>query len=77
LIKIADIDIDKVIHCYYNYMKHTNSELPIREQYIKNLEDKMSDPEFIGDTVALIRPEENWNADQAYQLIKNKILMKL
>ncbi len=49
----------------------------VGELYIKNMEEKMRDPEFIGDTIALIRPEEKWNADEAYQLIKNKILMKL
>ncbi len=77
LTKVADIDIIKVIQCYHSYMKHTDAELPTRELYIKNIEEKMRDPEFIGDTVALIRPEEKWNAEKAYQLIKNKILMKL
>ena len=77
LTKVADIDIIKVIQCYHSYMKHTDAELPTRELYIKNIEEKMRDPEFIGDTVALIRPEEKWNAEEAYQLIKNKILKKL
>ncbi len=49
----------------------------VGELYIKNIEEKMRDPEFIGDTVALIRPEEKWNAEEAYQLIKNIILIKL
>ena len=37
----------------------------------------MFDPEFIGDTIALIRPEENWNSDEAYKLIKREILEKI
>jgi len=37
----------------------------------------MNDHEFIGDTISLLRPEEDWNAHEAYQLIKTKILQKL
>ena len=77
LTKIADLDINKVIQCYHTYMHQSECELPTQELYIKNIEEKMNDPEFIGDTTALIRPEENWNTEEAYKLIKTKIFEKL
>ena len=77
LTKVDDLDINKVIQCYYAYMKQTEAEPPTQEIYIENIEEKMSNTEFIGDTTALIRPEENWNAEEAYKLIKTEILEKL
>jgi len=75
--KVNDIDIQKVIRCYRSYMHHSDGNLPTQELYKKNMEEKMNDPEFIGDTIALIRPEENWEAKEAYELIKTEILEKL
>ena len=77
LTKVAGLDINKIIQCYYTYMKKTDAGPPTQEAYIENIEEKMSDPEFIGDTTALIRPEENWDVEEAYQLINMKILKKL
>jgi len=77
LTKITDLDINKVIQCYNAYMKQVDAEPPKQEIYIENIEEKMSNPEFIGDTIALIRTEEDWNAEEAYKLIKTEILEKL
>lgn len=75
--KIAEIDINRIIQCYYAYMKQTENPTPSRETYIEKVEEKMIDPEFTGDTIALIRPEEKWNSEEAYKLIKKEILEKL
>jgi predicted nucleotidyltransferase component of viral defense system len=75
--KIAEIDINRIIQCYHAYMKQSKHPTPSRETYIENIEEKMIDPEFTGDTIALIRPEENWNSDEAYKLIKKEILEKI
>ncbi len=77
LTKITGLDIHKVIQCYQGYMHHSEGELPARELYIKNIEEKMNDSEFLGDTTALIRPDEKWDAREAYQLIKTALLEKL
>lgn len=77
LTKIAEIDIDKIIRSYHTYMHHSEGMLPTQELYIKNIEEKMDDPEFLGDIVALIRPDEKWNTQKAYQLVKTEILEKL
>ena len=75
--KVAEIDINKVIQCYHAYMKQSENPAPSRETYIENIEEKMIDPEFTGDTIALIRPEEKWNSNDAYKLIKKEILEKI
>lgn len=77
LIKVAKIDINKLIQCYRAYMHQSEGGMPTQELYIKNIEEKMNDPEFIGDTTAFLRPEEDWNAQEAYQLVKKEILEKI
>ena len=74
--KNSEIDITEVIKCYYSYMNHSEEKPPDRDLYINNMEEKLKDPEFIGDITALIRPEEKWNAEEAYQLIKTEIIEK-
>lgn len=76
LTKVSEIDINKVIQCYRTYMNQSEGKIPSRELYIKNIEEKMCDPEFIGDTAALLRPFEDWNAEEAYDLIKSEIFEK-
>ena len=76
-IKKSEIDINEVVRCYSRYMNHSDGNPPDRELYLNNIEEKINDPEFMGDTTALIRPEEKWNAEEAYQLIKTEILEKL
>jgi len=76
LTKVPGLDINKTIQCYYAYMHQTPGDVPSRELYLQNIKEKMADPEFIGDTIALIRPEENWDAAYAFKLLKDKILDK-
>jgi hypothetical protein len=37
----------------------------------------MTDDEFLGDTMALLRPTENYDPTSAYEHVKKSLLMKL
>ena len=45
--------------------------------FIENMEIKMQDPEFLGDTTALLRPTEKYPQQEAYQLIRNVLIEKI
>jgi len=75
--KAPDLDITKVIQCYHAYMDFSEGKSPTQEQYLENINTKMEDPEFIGDTIGLIREDEKWDVHIAYNLVKEKILDKL
>ena len=77
LVKVNDLDIHKVIRCYQAYMNHSEGEIPTQEIYIRNIEEKMNNPEFLGDTIALIRQDEEWDVVEAYNLVKVEILKRL
>jgi predicted nucleotidyltransferase component of viral defense system len=65
-----NVNPELVIKCYKQYMSFSlEKAIPTKKQFILNLEAKRNDAEFLGDTVALLRPEEKYNQDEAFQLI--------
>jgi predicted nucleotidyltransferase component of viral defense system len=75
--KSQDIDMDKVIHCYTSYMKFSVDTLPTKRQFIRNMEDKMKDPAFLGDITFLLRPNEFFDFKEAYLFVKDQLIEKL
>lgn len=70
-------DCDKIIHCYREYMKHSDGRAKTAKEMILNLDEKMNDPEFIGDIKALLRPEIEYDIHKAYALVKEELIEKI
>ena len=51
--------------------------IPTKKQFLLNLEAKRSDAEFLGDTMALLRPDENYNQEEAFELVLKTIVEKM
>lgn len=68
------IDIAELLHCYRKYMEAAVDNPPSKKEFILNMENKMADDEFLGDTTGLLRPDVNYNPGKAYTLIKTKLL---
>ena len=68
---------EKIIQVFQNYMKHEFTGIPPKESFLKNLEDKMNDPEFLGDTTALLRPDETYDPKEGFRLIKSELIDKM
>ena len=73
----VQLNIDQVIACYNEYMKFAVNKPPTKKQYLKNIELKMKDREFLDDTVSLLRVEENYDHIEAYEMIKADILERI
>ena len=58
----SDINIDNVLTCYQKYMEFVVDHVPTYKEFIINMEDKMQDDEFLGDTRQLLRPDEEFDA---------------
>ena len=41
------------------------------------MEEKMSDPDFLGDTQNLIRPDIEFNPQSGYELVRSQLIDKL
>ena len=44
------------------------------KEFIKNVEYKLADPDFTGDTNGLLRPDIKYDAIEAYPLVHSKLL---
>jgi predicted nucleotidyltransferase component of viral defense system len=71
---IDSLSKEKIIQVFLHYMKHEFSGIPSKLSYLKNLEDKMKDPEFLGDTTALLRPDESYDPNEGFDLVKKEII---
>lgn len=66
----ANVNPELVIKCYKEYMSFSlEKAIPTKKQFILNLEDKRNNSEFLGDTVALLRPKERYDQDVAFELV--------
>lgn len=74
----SDIKIDEILRCYHRYISFSVTQPPTRKQFILNMEEKLQDPEFLGDTALLLRdPSDNYIVASAYQHIYKLLLSKL
>ena len=74
----TEINIDEILSCYHHYINFSVTQPPTRKQFILNMEEKLQDPEFLGDTALLLRDtSDNYIVASAYQHIYNLLLSKL
>lgn len=72
-----DLDIDALLHCYREYMTFSVEKPPTQREYILNMEAKMQDSEFLGDTTAILRPDVPYNPQTAYELVKTTLIERI
>jgi predicted nucleotidyltransferase component of viral defense system len=72
-----DMDVDKLLHCYREYMKFSVDKPPSQREYILNMEAKMQDNEFLGDTMALLSPDMPYDQQVAYELVRTRLIEKI
>ena len=70
-------DSDKIITCYKEYMKFVVEKGPTRKPFLINLEQKITDSEFLNDTVFLLRPTEKYDPEVAFELVKKELIEKM
>ena len=68
---------DDVLTCFASYMVFNNMKSPTRKQFVNSLKEKLLDKLFIGDTAALLKPGEDYNPEEAFDLIVSNLLEKL
>lgn len=74
---LANLNIEHVITCYDEYMKFVVDTPPTQKLFLQNLELKMKDREFLDDTISLLRVEEKYDSEKAFELIKTTLIALL
>jgi predicted nucleotidyltransferase component of viral defense system len=72
-----DLDIDALIQSYREYMLFSVDKPPTQREYILNMEAKMNDSEFLGDTTALLRPDIPYEPQEAYEIVKAGLIERI
>jgi len=71
------LNTENIIRCYREYISFVVDNQPTQREYLLNMEQKIEDEEFLGDTEMLLRPYEKYNPIEAWDLVKNKLIEKL
>ena len=72
-----DTDIESIVKCYQEYMSFSVDKPPTRKQFLRNMEQKIGEPDFQGDIISLLRPGVEYDPEQAYALIRTRLIEKL
>jgi predicted nucleotidyltransferase component of viral defense system len=76
-ISTQTVSVENIIHCYREYIGFVVDNPPTQKEYMQNMELKMQDKEFLGDTDLLLRPGDVYNPQEAWELVKNQLIMRL
>jgi hypothetical protein len=55
-------------------MKFSVDNPPSQRVFILNMEAKIIDPEFLGDTTGLLRQGQSYEASPAYEMVKRELI---
>ena len=72
-----DLDIEALLHSYREYMNFSVEKPPTQKEFVLNMEAKMQDGEFLGDTAALLRPDVPYDPQIAYELVKTALIERI
>ena len=72
-----NLDTENIIRCYREYIGFVVDNPPTQKEYLLNMEQKIADEEFLGDTEMLLRPDEKYNPLEAWELVRSQLIEKL
>ncbi|MCL2727458.1 MAG: nucleotidyl transferase AbiEii/AbiGii toxin family protein [Bacteroidales bacterium] len=71
-----DIDIEELLHCCKIYYQHAELKPPTVKQFVRNMEEKLSDPDFTNDIFTLLKPNVEFDNLEAWELVRKKLVEK-
>ena len=68
------LDLAKLLDCYHRHIAATADQPPSYRQFIANLEAKIQVPDYQDNTLPMLRPGIDFNPQDAYALVREKLL---
>ncbi|MBR5404162.1 MAG: hypothetical protein IK113_08080 [Bacteroidales bacterium] len=62
---------------YDRYLRFVASHAPTYKEYVLNVDEKMQNPEFLGDTTGLLRPKLEYDPHAAWEIVRDELVVKL
>lgn len=76
-IVLSNPDPSEVVSSFNSYMAYNKLKPPTKKQFMNNLIEKISDPDFLNDTVSLLRPEEIYNPQEAFTVVCDTLIDRI
>lgn len=74
----TDINIDEILECFREYIVFaTEKKPPSQKVFLQNIKAKENDPDFTGDMEALLRPEIEYNQQEAFEWLKDELIARI
>jgi len=70
------VNIENLIRCYKTYMQFSVDKPPTQKQFLINMEEKMTDREFLEDINFILKPGVEYNNDTAWELVRKVLVEK-
>jgi predicted nucleotidyltransferase component of viral defense system len=77
VLSTQSLNTENIIRCYREYIGFVVDNQPTQREYLLNIEQKIEDEEFLGNTEMLLRPDEKYNPLEAWNLVRNQLIEKL
>ena len=72
-----ECSVEKILECYHKYMEFVVDRAPSYKEFMQNMNEKMQDEESLTDVEPLLRPEVDFNPQEAYQFLYEKVIEKM
>jgi predicted nucleotidyltransferase component of viral defense system len=69
-----DIDIEKLLYCCTIHYECAELKPPTAKQFIRNMEEKLTDFEFTNDIFTILKPNVEYDNLMAYELVRRKLI---
>lgn len=75
---VSNLNPDILIKCYKEYMNFSlEKPIPSKKEFLMNIEAKKIDSDFLGDTSALLRPDEKYNHEEAFKIVIDTLIERM
>ncbi|MDR0233178.1 MAG: nucleotidyl transferase AbiEii/AbiGii toxin family protein [Dysgonamonadaceae bacterium] len=72
-----NIDIEKVIHCYKIHMKNAVDKPPTQKQFLANMNEKMTDRDFLEDIRLVLKQGIEYDDETAWELVRKELVERI
>lgn len=69
-------DVEKIVNAWKHYMEQEGHKVS-QTEFVENMDKKLQDADFLNDMQSLLRPGLNYEVEEAYVLVKEKLLGKI
>lgn len=75
--KLLDFDYDAILYAYNEYMKFDVGTVPSQKQFLTNINEKESHPDFYGDLEGILRLGISYNQTMAFEWLRDQIVSRM